>query len=64
MRCLLILNKANIFCYRIAKIIATFNCCNASVQYFAILHAQKYCTMSIDKTVIASMPQNIGYVQY
>ena len=32
--------------YRMAKIYCHINHCNASVQYFAILHAHKYCTMS------------------
>ena len=29
-----------------AKIYCHINQCNASVQYFAILHADKYCTIS------------------
>ena len=95
-----------------AKIYCHINQCDASVKYFAILHAHKYCTMSrkpkrlkikytltfirknkrhsamrqslqqkafvaqqnsggvrqkilpYDKTVIASIQQNIGFVQY
>ena len=39
----------SMFCichYRMAKIFCHTNHCDASVQYFAILHAHKYCTMS------------------
>ena len=32
--------------YRVAKIYCHINQCNASVQYFAILHDDKYCTIS------------------
>ena len=32
--------------YRMAKLYCHINQCDASVQYFAILHAHKYCTMS------------------
>ena len=32
--------------YRMAKICCHINQCDASVQYFAILHADKYCTLS------------------
>ena len=38
-------NVNNLF-YRMAKIYCHINQCNASVQYFAILHADRYCTIS------------------
>ena len=34
------------FIYRMTKIYCSINQCGASVQYFAILHADKYCTIS------------------
>ena len=36
----------DIFYYRMAKIYCHINQCDESVQYFAILHADKYCTLS------------------
>ena len=32
--------------YRMAKIYCCINQCDASVQYFVISHADKYCTIS------------------
>ena len=36
----------NFLFYRMAKIYCHINQCDASVQYFAILHTDKYCTLS------------------
>ena len=36
----------HIYNYRMAKIYCHINQCDASVQYFAILHAENYCTLS------------------
>ena len=46
--CIGMYNKAlnNISTYRMAKLHCHINHCDATVQYFAILHAHKYCTIS------------------
>ena len=41
-----VLHKANFLCHRMAKIYCHINQCNANVQYFAILHADKFRTIS------------------
>ena len=40
----------NILHYCMAKIYCHINQCNASVQYFAILHANKYCMIAEKQT--------------
>ena len=42
----------DIFNFRMAKIYRNMNQCNPSLQYFTIMHADKYCTIS-EKPMIA-----------
>ena len=43
---IVVMQACNILNYCMAKIYCHINQCNASVQYFEILHANKYCMLA------------------